>query len=117
MHRREIRGDGRGNAGRRLCQAGFGPGASLAGADGKAHPALCAGPRPDTVGRPWVDKLSQAFGQQFVVESRSGASGMNGTETAVKSAPDAYTFLLTPNAPLSFLPSLRNTPYTPVKSH
>jgi tripartite-type tricarboxylate transporter receptor subunit TctC len=71
---------------------------------------------PDTIGRPWVDKLSQAFGQQFVVENRGGASGMNGTETAAKSAPDGYTFLLTPNAPLSVLPSLRKTPYDPVKS-
>jgi tripartite-type tricarboxylate transporter receptor subunit TctC len=70
----------------------------------------------DTIGRPWADKLSQAFGQQFVVENRGGASGMIGTETAAKSAPDGYTFLLTPNAPLSVLPSLRKTPYDPFKS-
>jgi tripartite-type tricarboxylate transporter receptor subunit TctC len=70
----------------------------------------------DTIGRPWADKLSQAFGQQFVVENRGGASGMIGTETAAKAAPDGYTFLLTPNAPLSVLPSLRKTPYDPFKS-
>ena len=70
----------------------------------------------DAIGRPWADKLSQAFGQQFVVENRGGASGMIGTEAAAKSAPDGYTFLLTPNAPLSVLPSLRKTPYDPVKS-
>ena len=70
----------------------------------------------DAIGRPWADKLSQAFGQQFVVENRGGASGMIGTEAAAKSAPDGYTFLLTPNAPLAVLPSLRKTPYDPVKS-
>jgi tripartite-type tricarboxylate transporter receptor subunit TctC len=70
----------------------------------------------DTIGRPWADKLSQAFGQQFVIENRGGAGGMIGTETAAKAAPDGYTFLLTPNAPLSVLPTLRKTPYDPVKS-
>ena len=70
----------------------------------------------DAIGRPWADKLSQAFGQQFVVENRGGASGMIGTEAAAKAAPDGYTLLLTPNAPLSVLPSLRKTPYDPVKS-
>ena len=69
----------------------------------------------DAIGRPWADKLSQAFGQQFVVENRGGASGMIGVEAASKSAPDGYTFLLTPNAPLAVLPSLRKTPYDPIK--
>jgi tripartite-type tricarboxylate transporter receptor subunit TctC len=27
----------------------------------------------DTIARPWADKLSQAFGQQFVIENRGGA--------------------------------------------
>ena len=70
----------------------------------------------DAIGRPWADKLSQAFGQQFVVENRGGASGMIGTEAVAKSAPDGYTFLLTPNGPLAVLPSLRKTPYDPLKS-
>jgi tripartite-type tricarboxylate transporter receptor subunit TctC len=70
----------------------------------------------DAIGRPWADKLTQAFGQQFVVENRGGASGMIGAEAAAKSAPDGYTLFLTPNAPLSVLPSLRKTPYDPVKS-
>ena len=59
----------------------------------------------DLIGRPWAEKLSQVFGQQFVVENRGGAGGMIGTEAAAKSAPDGYTFLLTPNATLTILPS------------
>ena len=70
----------------------------------------------DLIGRPWAEKLSQVFGQQFVIENRGGASGMIGTEAAAKSAPDGYSFLLTPNNPLSILPLLRKTPYDPVKS-
>jgi tripartite-type tricarboxylate transporter receptor subunit TctC len=70
----------------------------------------------DLIGRPWADKLAQAFGQQFVIENRGGASGIIGTEAAAKAAPDGYTFLLTPNAPLTVQPALRKLPYDPVKS-
>ncbi len=70
----------------------------------------------DIIGRPWADALSQAFGQQFVVENRGGAAGMIGVEAASKAAPDGYTFLLTPSAAMSVLPLLRKTPYDPQKS-
>jgi len=70
----------------------------------------------DAIGRPWADKLSQAFGQQFVIENRGGAGGMIGAEAAAKSPPDGYTLFLTPNAPLSVVPTLRKTAYDPVKS-
>jgi tripartite-type tricarboxylate transporter receptor subunit TctC len=64
----------------------------------------------DLIGRPWADKLAQSFGQPFVIENRGGASGIIGTEAAAKAAPDGYTLLLTPNAPLSVQPTLRRTP-------
>lgn len=70
----------------------------------------------DLIGRPWAEKLSQAFGQPFVIENRGGAGGMIGTEAVSKSTPDGYTFLLTPSAPLNILPTLRKTPYDPVTS-
>ena len=31
----------------------------------------------DSIARPWADALTKAFGQQFVVENRGGASGDN----------------------------------------
>jgi tripartite-type tricarboxylate transporter receptor subunit TctC len=65
----------------------------------------------DIIARPWADKLSQAFGQQFVIDNRGGAGGMIGTEAAAKSAADGYTLLMTPNGPLTIIPSLRKTPY------
>jgi tripartite-type tricarboxylate transporter receptor subunit TctC len=69
----------------------------------------------DTIARPWAERLAQALGQQFVIENRGGAGGAIGVEAAAKSAPDGYTLLLTPNAPLSVLPHLRKVPYDPVK--
>jgi tripartite-type tricarboxylate transporter receptor subunit TctC len=70
----------------------------------------------DLIGRPWADRLSQVFGQQFVIENRGGASGIIGTEAVARAAPDGYTFLLTPSAPLTVQPILRKTPYDPFKS-
>ncbi|MGE3916181.1 MAG: Bug family tripartite tricarboxylate transporter substrate binding protein, partial [Hyphomicrobiaceae bacterium] len=60
----------------------------------------------DIIGRPWAELLTKAFGQQFVIENRGGASGMIGTEAVAKAAPDGYTFLLTPSAPLTVQPVL-----------
>lgn len=69
----------------------------------------------DAIGRPWAEKLAEAFGQQFVIENRGGASGMIGVEAAVKSPPDGYTFLLTPNSAIAIIPSLRKAPYDATK--
>jgi len=65
--------------------------------------------------RPFADRLSRALGQQFVIENRGGASGALGIEGAVKSAPDGYTFVVTPSLSVVILPHLRKTPYDPLK--
>jgi tripartite-type tricarboxylate transporter receptor subunit TctC len=70
----------------------------------------------DLIARPWAERLSNALKQQFVIENRGGASGDIGTEAAAKAAPDGYTLLLTPSAPLTMQPQLRKTPYDPFKS-
>lgn len=93
--------------------------ASRAGAQAAAWPdkpvrlivPFAAGGGTDLVARPWADKLTQAFGQQFVVENRGGASGMIGTEAVAKSAPDGYTFLLGSNTTVVNLPLMRKVPY------
>ena len=74
---------------------------------------FAAGGGTDVVARPWADKLGQIFGQQFVVENRGGASGIIGTEAAVKSAPDGYTLLVSSNTTTVNLPLLRKVPYDP----
>ena len=61
----------------------------------------------DNATRPLVEHLTKAFGQQFVVENRGGASGAIGAETAVKSAPDGYTFVVMSSSTAAILPNLR----------
>lgn len=65
----------------------------------------------DLVARPWAEKLTQEFGQQFIVENRGGASGMIGAEAVAKAPPDGYTFLLGTSTPIVTLPMLRKVAY------
>ena len=52
----------------------------------------------DITARIVSQKLGEAFNQQFVVETRAGASGMIGAEFVARSAPDGYTVLVTASA-------------------
>ena len=70
-----------------------------------------AGGSGDAVARPWAERLSQAFGQQFVVENKTGASGTIGAETAARAPGDGYTLLASPNSALTVVPQLRKTAY------
>ena len=47
----------------------------------------------DPLARLLAAKLSDSLRQQFIVENRTGASGIIGTEYVAKSAPDGYTFV------------------------
>ena len=48
----------------------------------------------DTVGRLVAARLTEAFGQQFVVDNRPGASGNIGMELAANAAADGYTLVV-----------------------
>ncbi|MEO7729281.1 MAG: tripartite tricarboxylate transporter substrate binding protein, partial [Burkholderiales bacterium] len=52
----------------------------------------------DIVGRMIAQKLTQAMGQQFIVDNRPGAGGIIGSDAVAKAAPDGYTLLLTPTS-------------------
>ena len=69
----------------------------------------------DNIARPLAERLSLAFGQQFVVENRSGAGGALGAELMAKAQPDGYTIMVTPQTPIVVLPNLRKMPYDPAK--
>ena len=64
----------------------------------------------DAAARIIAQALSDQLGQQVVVDTRGGASGLIGTELASKAAPDGYTIVLGNVAPLAILPSLSSRP-------
>jgi tripartite-type tricarboxylate transporter receptor subunit TctC len=47
----------------------------------------------DPLARVLAAKLTESLKQNFIVENRTGASGVIGTEYVAKSAPDGYTFV------------------------
>ena len=70
----------------------------------------------DVLGRIVAAKLSEALGQQVVVDNRGGAGGIIGTDVVVKSSPDGYTLLMTASAPIAINVTLfKNIPYDPRK--
>ncbi len=69
----------------------------------------------DVVGRLLAAKLSETLGQQMVVDNRSGASGVIGTESVKNSPPDGYTLLINtiPFVSNQFL--MPRAPYDPLR--
>src|SRR5262245_42552150 len=59
----------------------------------------------DTVSRLLFQKLSEMWGQQFVIDNRGGAGGTIGEAAAAKADPDGYTVLYDATA-FSVNPSL-----------
>jgi tripartite-type tricarboxylate transporter receptor subunit TctC len=71
----------------------------------------------DVVARMVAMKLSQSFGQPFVVENRPGAGGTIGSQAVAQASPDGYTLLLASTSSLAMAPSLyKNLAYDPRKS-
>jgi tripartite-type tricarboxylate transporter receptor subunit TctC len=56
--------------------------------------AFPAGGTIDTLGRIVAQKLTEAWGQNVLVENRAGASGNIGAQAAAQAAPDGYTLHL-----------------------
>ena len=70
----------------------------------------------DIAGRMVMQKLAENLGQQVVVDNRTGAGGIVGTEMAARSAADGYTLVMGGNGTLALSPHLqRNLPYDPVR--
>ena len=70
----------------------------------------------DTIARIVAQKLSEALGQQFVVDNKAGAGGNIGTTAAAKARNDGYTLMLTVNSAHVINPSLyKSAGFDPVK--
>jgi tripartite-type tricarboxylate transporter receptor subunit TctC len=55
---------------------------------------VIVGPGPDIVARIFGQKLTDAWGQQVLIDTRPGGGGTIAAETVAKAAPDGYTMLL-----------------------
>jgi len=60
----------------------------------------------DTLARIVADKLSAALGQQVIVDNRGGGSGLVGTRSVIRAAPDGYTLMLGHTGSISINPTL-----------
>ena len=70
----------------------------------------------DLVGRAIGQRLQTAFGQQIIVDNRSGGGGVIAVEIVAKAAPDGYTILLATPGQLVILPLLAvNLPFEPLR--
>jgi tripartite-type tricarboxylate transporter receptor subunit TctC len=98
----------------------LGAGTGVAQAEWPARPVKVIVPYPagggaDTVSRILFARLSEAFGQQFVIDNRGGAGGTIGAAVAAKAERDGYTIMYDATA-FSVNPSLYpRLPYDTVK--
>jgi len=68
----------------------------------------------DIVARMMTARLSEEFGQQFIVDNRGGAGGMIGAEIAARANPDGYTIAVVASS-YATNAALYRLPYDPVK--
>lgn len=67
----------------------------------------------DTVARAMGEEMSKRLGGHVVIDNRSGASGMLGTQVVARAAPDGYTVLVTNSTPILTVPYIfAKVPYT-----
>ena len=70
----------------------------------------------DAAGRIVGRMLTEALGQQCIVDNRGQATGRVGTDAVARAAPDGYTLLLAGTTPLATVPSVDpKVTYDPVK--
>src|SRR5437763_4056828 len=70
----------------------------------------------DALARTLAQRFSEAWGQQVIVENKSGANNQIAAEYVTKAAPDGYTLLIGPEVTFVVNPSLYpKLPYDPVK--
>ena len=74
------------------------------------------GGAPDLIARTLTPRLSENFGQQFIVENKPGASGITAAQEVIRSPADGHLLLLSDIQQLAINPFLfSKLPYDPVK--
>lgn len=76
---------------------------------------FAAGGNIDVMGRLAAARLSEAFGQQFVVENRVGGNGVIATEAVARAPADGTTLLWASTSVIAIFPAISKVGYDPVK--
>ena len=76
---------------------------------------FAAGGNIDVTGRLMAARLSQALGQQMVVENRVGGGGVIAMEAVQRAAPDGNTLLWASTNVMAIVPATTKVKYDPVK--
>jgi tripartite-type tricarboxylate transporter receptor subunit TctC len=76
---------------------------------------FAAGGNIDVMGRLASARLSEAFGQQFVVENRVGGNGIIATEAVARAPADGTTLLWASTSVIAIFPAISKVGYDPVK--
>jgi tripartite-type tricarboxylate transporter receptor subunit TctC len=76
---------------------------------------FAAGGNIDVMGRLAAARLSEALGQQFVVENRVGGNGIIATEAVARASADGYTLLWASTSVIAIFPAMTKVNYDPSK--
>jgi tripartite-type tricarboxylate transporter receptor subunit TctC len=76
---------------------------------------FAAGGNIDVMGRLAAGRLSEALGQQFVVENRVGGNGAIATEAVARAPADGYTLLWAGTSVIAVFPAIAKVGYDPAK--
>jgi tripartite-type tricarboxylate transporter receptor subunit TctC len=97
------------------CLSGFASAQSWPERPVRVLVGFAAGGNIDILARMTVQRLSEALGQQFVVENRVGGNGALAAEAVARAAPDGYTLLWAGTGSISIFPALTKTSFDPLK--
>src|SRR5258707_2787846 len=71
---------------------------------------FAAGSSSDTAGRILAVCISEALGQQVIIENTSGGGGMTGTARVAKASPDGYQFGFASVDSMAIVSAMHKTP-------
>ncbi len=75
---------------------------------------FAAGQSGDILARILSEPLSKSWGKALIVDNKTGAGGIIGSQFVAKAAPDGYTLLLGSSGPMAIAPNLiKNAGYDP----
>src|SRR5512141_1431490 len=76
---------------------------------------MSAGSGADTIGRIVTAGMAQVFGQQVIIDNRTGAAGNIGAEAAARALPDGYTLFQASSTHAANVSLYRNLAYDLVR--